>query len=148
MPITTTVSRHIDATPEQLWAIVGETDTWPQWHPEITSAFWVSKLVDWVKGATIRVHQVLPAPWGAATLVYRVSTATPPHEVEWDARGDGVDLSAGLKMQPDGSGSRVTWHETIRGLKASLLSWRVGSRRREMGEHLLANLARLAQEGR
>lgn len=147
MPITTTVSRHIAATPEQLWTVVSETDTWPQWHPEIESAFWVSRLVDWVKGATIRVGQTLPAPWGTATLIYRVSRADPPHEVEWDARGDGVDFTAGLGIQPEGGGSRVTWHETIRGLKAALLGWRVSGQRREMGERLLANLARSVEGG-
>lgn len=148
MAITTTVSRHVDATPAQLWTIVGETDTWPQWHPEIKSAFWVSKLVDWVKGATIRVSQALPAPWGTSTVIYRVSAANPPHQIQWDGRGDGVDFTAGLDIQSNGNGSRVTWHETIRGLKAALLGWRLGGQRREIGEQLLANLARLAEEKR
>jgi carbon monoxide dehydrogenase subunit G len=147
MALKTTAKRRIGASPEAIWKIVTDTDTWTTWHPEVQRAFWVSKLVEWVKGSTIRVTQALPPPWGTITLVYRIGRVEPTHLLEWDARGEGLDSDGSLQLESDGNGTQVVWTEALGGLKATLLGWRARSQRQEMADQVLANLARLAEGG-
>lgn len=147
MAVQTTAAHRSSASPDAIWALITETDTWPQWHPEVQSAFWISKLVEWVKGSTIRVTQTMPPPWGRVTLVYRVGQVEASTFLEWDARGDGVDSSGSLRLTPEGDGTRITWTEEIGGLKATLLGWRARSQREAVARQIVSNLARLAEQG-
>ncbi|MBM9509007.1 SRPBCC family protein [Actinacidiphila acididurans] len=96
----------VDRPPAEVYAVLGDVESWPQWLPTVTS---VRRTEPGDGGG--------PGPSGAFRVkqprlpvaTWRVTRAAAPYTFTWvNARG-GVTVTAGHVIEPDGAGgSRVT----------------------------------------
>ena len=75
-PFTLRASIEIDATPEQVWAVLSDLPAYPQWNPFIVSS---SGRLE--KGATIR--NVMRDSGGDTTFTPTVLEVAPGRELRW-----------------------------------------------------------------
>ena len=108
-------SRHIAATPDQIWPFVADITAWPRWFTEAERG-------EVVSGEGLgRRQRMYGHARGKATEIDSVVTAwEPPTRLAWHheaERVDGepgsvvfaVDATAEVTIVPDGSGSLVTY---------------------------------------
>ena len=83
------VTRHINATPEQVWAVITDIERWPEWTASVTS---VKRLDEGELrvGSQARIKQPhIP------TSVWTVSELDPGHAFTWQAGFFGGTISGG-----------------------------------------------------
>jgi hypothetical protein len=107
----------IAATPEQVWAVLADLDTYPEWNPFIRSAS--GQLTE---GATLTLR-IVPAQGRAMTFRPRVLAAQPGVLLRWIGRlvlpgiFDGTHQFA---LDDFGGHTRLTQSETFRGVLVPL----------------------------
>jgi len=96
------ISVQIDAPPGQVWAVMSDVERWHEWTPTITSAR-RTNAGPFRIGARARVHQpkLPPADW-------MVTALEDGREFVWESRAPGVRVLGRHRVDPAGSGSRVT----------------------------------------
>src|SRR5258708_24893506 len=103
----------IAATPQQVWAVLADLDSYPQWNPFIRSAS--GQLAE---GATLTLRMV-PAQGRAMTFRPRVLAVQPGRLLRWIGRlvlpgiFDGTHQFA---LEDLGGHTRLTQSETFRGV--------------------------------
>ncbi len=108
-------SRHINAPPERIWPYVDDVAGWPKWFTEAQRA-------EVVSGAGHgRQQRMYGHARGKATEIDSTVTAyEPPRRLRWHHEAERVDgkpgsvvfardATAEVTIEPDGSGSRVTY---------------------------------------
>jgi uncharacterized protein YndB with AHSA1/START domain len=93
------VTRTINASPERVWAILGDVERWPEWTASITS---VEPLDSSELGAGSRARVKQP---GFPAATWTVDDWTPGKNFTWTARSGGVTTVAAHELAhgPDGS---------------------------------------------
>ena len=96
-PYTATV--RIAATPDRIWPMLADVQSWPRWLPTMTS---VERLGD--GKLTIGARYKIEQPRFRPTVWTVVSLGT-PHSFAWEARGPGARALAthSLSLMPGGS---------------------------------------------
>jgi len=108
-PLGSEVSLHIDAPPEEVWALVSDVTRIGEFSPETFEARWTRGSTGPEVGASFKGHVrrngVGPVYWSPCQV-----TACVPHEVfEWAVGTDATTLTNwGYRLEPSGSGTRVT----------------------------------------
>src|SRR5205823_517131 len=108
-------TRHIAAPPERVWPYVDDVTAWPRWFTEAERAEILSGLGEG------RRQRMYGHARGKATEIDSVVTVyQPPRRLEWHHEAERVDgkpgsvvfardATASVAIEPDGSGSRVTY---------------------------------------
>jgi uncharacterized protein YndB with AHSA1/START domain len=110
------VAVDIDATPEQVWAVLTDVERWPEWTASTTGV----KRVDsgtFKVGSTARIKQLrLPA------MVWQVIELTPQRSFTWKTKRGGVTTFADHRLTVRASnGVTVTLAVRQLGLLAPLV---------------------------
>ena len=116
---------HIEAEPEDVWLVLTDFGSYPEWNPFITSV-----QGDLSPGQTLSLRLV---PTGKPEYSFRpkVLSVTPGRKYCWRGRTllpeilDGVHC---FRVEPEAAGTRFTQQEDFRGVLAPLLWSRVGNR--------------------
>jgi uncharacterized protein YndB with AHSA1/START domain len=108
-PLRGEVAVHVDATPEEVWALVSDVTRIGEFSPETFEARWRRGSTGPEVGARFKGHVkrngVGPTYWSACEVTQCV-----PNEVfEFAVGTDDVTLTHwGYRLEPDGSGTTVT----------------------------------------
>lgn len=115
--MTIEVTTTIDATPGEVWAILMDVERWPEWTPTMKS---VRRLQDGPLGlgATARISQPrLPA------ATWKVTSFEPLHQFAWEAALFGGQMVGGHRVEPEGSGTKLTLTLDRRGGLLGVIGW-------------------------
>ena len=106
---------EINATPAEVWAVLSDLASYPQWNPLFPEASG-----DLVAGQKITLKS-RPAAGRAMTIRPTIVTAQPGVELRWIARLPGVISGEhAFTLTPASGGTRLQQSETFGGLLASL----------------------------
>ena len=108
-PLGSEVSLHIDATPAEVWALVSDVTRIGEFSPETFEARWRRGYDGPEVGAKFKGHVkrngVGPTYWSACT----VTKCEPEKVFEFAVGSDEMTVNNwGYRLEPDGSGTRVT----------------------------------------
>lgn len=100
---------RIEAPPPVVWQVMTEVEAWPEWTASVRSIVRLDPGPLHV-GQRLRISQPrLP------TTVWRLTELSEKSEFVWTAGGPGARTTARHRVEPDGTGSRVTLTLTQRG---------------------------------
>jgi hypothetical protein len=121
-----TAEIDIDATPDQVWGVLSDLDSYPQWNPFIVSA--VGELT---KGATL-TNTMVDAEGSQLTFTPTVLAADPGQELRWIGKvapGLLFDGEHSFVLTPlPGGGTRLLHSERFTGaLVPPMQGWLTGS---------------------
>jgi len=111
------ITVDIRATPQRVWAVLTDVESWPDWTPSVRS---VERLdagpLAVGSRARIRQPKLLPAVW-------RITNIEKGRSFTWATRSPGLSVTAhhGVEAAPDGS--RATLSIRFDGLLAPLVAW-------------------------
>ena len=100
MELSTSID--IAASPERVWAVMSDIERWPEWTETVRSAKRLES-GPLAVGSTARIFQPRLAP-----AVFKVTWLEEGRGFTWVTRSLGVSATADHKVEPFGSGSRVT----------------------------------------
>ena len=108
-PLGSEVSLHIDAPPDEVWDLVSDVTRIGEFSPETFEAQWTRGSTGPEVGASFKGHVkrngVGPTYWSPC----RVTKCVPEEVFEFSVGTDDVTLNNwGYRMEPDGSGTKVT----------------------------------------
>jgi uncharacterized protein YndB with AHSA1/START domain len=124
--LTREVSVHIEASPEQVWALVSDVTRIGEFSPETFEARWTRGATGPAVGASFKGHVkrngVGPTYWSPCQV-----TACVTNEVfEFAVGTDAVTFNNwGYRLEPDGAGTRVTEYFRIQPSLPMRLYWNV-----------------------
>jgi uncharacterized protein YndB with AHSA1/START domain len=107
--------RRIAAPPERIWPYVDDVTAWPKWFTEAERAEVLSGAGQGRRQRMYGHARGRPTEIDSVVTVYQ-----PPRRLEWHHEAERVDgkpgsvvfardATAGVTIEPDGSGSRVTY---------------------------------------
>ena len=112
MPHDITTTIEIAATPQEVWAVLADLASYPQWHPvfrEVSGQF--------TAGSKLTITSTIPSTGRTMTVKVKVVTAEPGTELRWVSRMLGVTISERrFLLSPAGGGTSLVQTETYRGL--------------------------------
>jgi len=102
MSRTFTTTRHVAASPQQVWEVLFDVVRWPEWTPTIDS---LEPLDDGplAVGSRVRIRQPKLPP-----AVWEVTEVVDGRRFTWQATGPGMRSIGRHEVVPDGTGSTVT----------------------------------------
>ena len=105
----------IDASPERVWEITLDVETWPQYIPTIDS---IERLDDGplMLGSRARIKQP-----GLRPLAWTVSVLDHERTFAWGTRVLGMSMTGGHHLEPNGSGTTHTLSIEFTGPLAAIL---------------------------
>jgi hypothetical protein len=111
---TVTATIEIDATPAQVWAVLTDLDSYPQWNPLFPEASG-----DLAQGKRITLKS-RPSAGRPMTIRPKIVTVTADVELRWIASLPGIiGGEHAFTLTPAGGGTRLQQSETFRGLLAA-----------------------------
>jgi uncharacterized protein YndB with AHSA1/START domain len=107
---------YIDASPEQVFAVLCDVERWPEWTPTMTR---VQRLESgpFAIGCSAEVHQPK-----LRTAVWRVTELQDGRSFTWTTHSPGLRMTAGHLIERQGAGSRVELTFELSGLIAPVVS--------------------------
>jgi hypothetical protein len=110
--VSTTI--EIAATPENVWAVLADLASYPQWHPAYQAV--TGQLS---AGSTLTITTTLPTSGRTMTAKVKVLTAEPGTELRWASKLLGITISERrFLLSPASGGTSLVQAETYRGLGA------------------------------
>lgn len=107
--VSTTV--EIAATPENVWAVLADLASYPQWHP-----MFLAVTGQLVVGSMLTITTTNPATGRTMTAKVKVLTAEPGTELRWASKLLGVTVSKRrFLLSPSGGGTSLLQAGTYRG---------------------------------
>ena len=107
-----TTAIEIAAPPEQVWAVLADLASYPQWHPVFRA---VSGRL--VPGSKLTITSTIPSSGRAMTVKVKVVTAEPGTELRWVSKLAGITISERrFLLRPADGGTSLVQAETYRGL--------------------------------
>jgi uncharacterized protein YndB with AHSA1/START domain len=133
-----TVTADIDATPDQVWAVLANPSTWGDWV-EIHQGFAGEAPAQFFPGgAFVQRVRVLNMP---ADVRWRVVGLQAPVRLELEGGGPmGIALRAEYRIEQRGSGSTVTGQMEFKGAALTMVGPQLET---EVGNSLRGSLAKL-----
>lgn len=133
------VTTDIDATPEQVWAVMSDIERWPEWTASIAR-------VERLDAGPIRVGSRLRVKQPKlATALFEVTAWTPSRGFDWVTATPGVTAIARHLIEPASGASRVTLSVEFRGPLAGLIGWLYGGLTRRYVQMEADGLTRRAE---
>jgi uncharacterized protein YndB with AHSA1/START domain len=103
---------EVAASPEIVWAVLTDIDSWPSWNPEVRSASVSGPLT---KGAQFRWKA------GPGTITSTLQSVEPPHAIAWTGKTFGIKAIHVYRLEPQGDTTIVKSDESWDGLVVRLL---------------------------
>ena len=111
--VSTTI--EIAATPENVWEVLADLASYPQWHPVYQAV--TGQLA---AGSTLTITTTHPASGRAMTARVKVLTAEPNTELRWVSKLAGVTISERFfQLSPSAGGTAPVQAASYRGLGRS-----------------------------
>ena len=111
--ISTTI--EIAATPENVWAVLADLASYPQWHPMYQAV--TGQLV---AGSILTITSTHPTSGRTVTAKVKVLTAEPDRELRWVSKLAGLTISERVfRLSPAADGTSLVQSQTYRGLGGS-----------------------------
>jgi hypothetical protein len=108
--ITTTI--EIAATPENVWAVLADLTSYPEWHP-----MYLAVTGRPAAGSTLTITTTHPSSGRPMTAKVRVRTAEPGKELRWVSSLLGVTISERVfRLSPAAGGTSLEQAGTYRGV--------------------------------
>ena len=108
--VSTTI--EIAATPENVWEVLADLASYPQWHPVYQAV--TGQLA---AGSTLTITTTHPASGRAMTARVKVLTAEPNTELRWVSKLAGVTISERVfRLTPAAGGTSLEQAGTYRGI--------------------------------
>jgi hypothetical protein len=108
--VTTTI--EIAAPPAQVWAVLADLASYPEWHPVFRK---VSGQL--VPGSTLTITSTIPSTGRTMTVKVKVVTVEPDVELRWVSRLLGITISERIfLLSPVQDGTSLVQAETYHGL--------------------------------
>jgi uncharacterized protein YndB with AHSA1/START domain len=125
-PLTSEVSLHIDAPPDEVWALVSDVTRIGEFSPETFEARWTRGATGPEVGASFKGHVkrngVGPTYWSLC----QVTQCVPNEVFEFAVGTDDLTLNNwGYRLAPDGDGTVVTEYFRIEPSLVMRLYWTV-----------------------
>jgi|HubBroStandDraft_1064217.scaffolds.fasta_scaffold256751_1 hypothetical protein len=115
MAYEVSTSIEIDATPENVWAVLADLASYPQWHPVFRSV--TGQLA---VGSKLIIRTTVPATGRPMTVRVKVLTVEPGTELRWASKLLGITISKRrFLLSPSGGGTLLVQAATYRGLGGS-----------------------------
>lgn len=122
MAYEVSTSIEIAATPENVWAVLADLASYPQWHPVFRSV--TGQLA---VGSKLTIRTTVPATGHAMTAKVTVLTVEPGTELRWASRILGVTISKRrFLLSPADGGALLVQDSTYRGLGGASKGFRGG----------------------
>ena len=103
---------EIAATPENVWAVLADLASYPQWHPA-----YVGVTGQLAAGSTLTITSTSPTSDRNITAKVKVLTADPGTELRWVSRPLGMTISKRVfRLSPTADGTLLVQTGTYRGL--------------------------------
>ena len=107
---------EIAASPQQVWAVLADLASYPQWNPLFREAS--GQLT---AGARVTLKSVHPANGRLMTVKVKVLAAEPATELRWASSLPGIITGEhSFTLTAAGNGTRLVQTETYRGLLARM----------------------------
>jgi hypothetical protein len=112
MPVQVSTTIEIAATPEQVWAVLADLASYPQWHPMFQA---VSGQL--AAGSKLTITTTVPTSGRSMTVKVTVLTAEPGTELRWVSKLLGITISERrFLLSPVDGGTSLEQAESYRGL--------------------------------
>ena len=103
---------EIAATPENVWAVLADLASYPNWHP-----MYLGVTGQLAAGSTLTITTTHPATGRTMTAKVTVRTADPGTELQWVSKPLGVTISKRtFRLSPTADGTSLEQAGTYRGL--------------------------------
>jgi hypothetical protein len=113
MPYEVTTSIEIAATPENVWAVLADLASYPEWHPVFRSV--TGQLA---VGSKLKIVTTVPSTGKPMTVKVKVLTVEPGSELRWASKMLGVTISKRrFLLSPSDGGTLLVQDGTYRGLR-------------------------------
>lgn len=116
--------RTVQATPEQLWALLSDVDRWDEMLPTVNTIERLGPPGRTKVGDRFRMHNT-----GLPVAVYEITVWEPNREFTWVADSPGIRTTAYHRLQAAEGGTRMTlgidWTGPLAGLMRLLLRSKV-----------------------
>jgi hypothetical protein len=124
MPHDVTTTIEIAATPEQVWAVLADLPSYPQWHPMFQAV-----RGQLAAGSKLVITTTIPTSGRTMTVKVKVLTADPGTELRWVSKLLGITISERrFLLSPADGGTSLVQAETYRGLGSGRRAFTVISR--------------------
>ncbi len=133
-PIKAAGSLEMAASADDVWAVMTDFRRWPEWNPQIRAAELEGPLAP---GTTFRWQS------GPGTITSVLLAVDEPSELGWRGKTFGVHAMHVWRIEPAGTGVRVSTEESWRGWPTRLMRRRM---ERTLNEAIAAGLAHLRSE--
>jgi len=135
------VRSHIDAPPDNIWAVMIDVERWSEWTPSVTR---LEKLDagELHVGQRVRIEQPkLPK------MTWEVTEVDPGRSFSWSTSRPGVTTVGTHEVAVDGSGSEIRLTIEYRGLLAPVVHLLAGRRTHQYMEQEARGLRQRAESG-
>ncbi|MGH3836696.1 MAG: SRPBCC family protein [Pseudonocardiaceae bacterium] len=102
----------VAATPEAVWDVLTDIESWPRWNPDVKSMSLQGGLT---KGSVFRWRA------GPGTITSTIQRVEPPKLIAWTGTTLGIKAKHVYRLEPRGEATLVQTEESYEGLVARLL---------------------------
>jgi uncharacterized protein YndB with AHSA1/START domain len=111
-PVIAADEIEIAASPQAVWDVLTDLESWPRWNPDVKS---MSMQGDLAEGSTFRWRA------GPGTITSTIQQVEPPKLIAWTGTTFGIKARHVYRLEPRGEGTLVHTEESYEGLVARLL---------------------------
>jgi uncharacterized protein YndB with AHSA1/START domain len=133
-PVVAADEIDIAASPQAVWEILTDLESWPRWNPDVKSMDAQGELA---QGSVFRWKA------GPGTITSTIQEVEPARRIAWTGTTFGVKAKHVYRLEARGEGTRVHTEESYEGLVARLLR---GSLRKTLEKSLSDGLRHLKTE--
>lgn len=105
-PVVVTTSIDIDASPQDVWRVLGDINHWPEWYERIDAAKLEGELV---------LGSVIVWQAGAQHIESKLTAVEPGRRLDWRGSGDGMVGLHSWELNAHDGGTRVNNSESVEG---------------------------------
>jgi hypothetical protein len=111
-----TTSIEVAATPENVWAVLADLASYPQWHPAFQSVTGPLAV-----GSKLTIVTTVPSTGRPMTVKVKVLTVEPGTELRWESTLLGITISKRrFLLSPAGGGTLLVQAGSYRGIGGGL----------------------------
>ena len=111
-PVIATDEIEIAASPEAVWDLLTDLESWPRWNPDVRS---MSVQDGLAPGSVFRWKA------GPGTITSTIQDVEPPRRIAWTGTTFGIKAKHVYRLEPRGAATLVHTEESYEGLVVRLL---------------------------
>lgn len=111
-PVVAATEIDVAASPEAVWDVLTDIESWPRWNPDVKSMSLQGGLA---QGAVFRWRA------GPGTITSTIQHVEPPKVIAWTGTTLGIKANHVYRLEPRGEATLVHTEESYEGVVARLL---------------------------